>query len=75
MWNVKFKSCIDKNKTKIFGPQLKVLGQGDIIGVRGVTGGGAGGAIAPPHFIRIEGAAGNGGVPPWLPHYYLPPQF
>ena len=31
----------------------------------------AGGAIAPPHFGRIEGAAGRGGAP----HYYLPPQF
>ena len=31
---------------------------------RGVTVGGAGGAIAPPPFGRIEGAAGSGGAPP-----------
>ena len=31
---------------------------------RGVTVGGAGGAIAPPPFGRIEGAAGSGGTPP-----------
>ena len=29
---------------------------------RGVTGGGAGEAIPPPPFGRIEGAAGSGGV-------------
>ena len=32
--------------------------------VRGVTVGGAEGAIAPPPFGRIEGAAGSGGTPP-----------
>ena len=31
---------------------------------RGVTVGGAGGAIATPPFGRIEGAAGSGGAPP-----------
>ena len=33
--------------------------------------GGAGGAVAPPMFGRIERGGGSGGVP----HYYLPPQY
>ena len=42
---------------------------------RGVSEGGAGGAIAPPLFGRIEGAAGGGATPHYYVYYYLPPHF
>ena len=43
---------------------------------RGVSkGGGAGGAIAPPLFGTIEGAAGDGATPHYYLYYYLPPHF
>ena len=42
---------------------------------RGVSKGGAGGAIAPPLFGRIEGAAGGGATPHYYLYYYLPPHF
>ena len=42
---------------------------------RGVSEGGAGGAIAPPLFGRIEGAAGSGATPHYYLYYYLPPHF
>ena len=41
---------------------------------RGVSKGGAGGAIAPPLFGTIEGAAGDGATPHYY-LYYLPPNF
>ena len=43
--------------------------------IRGVSEGGAGGAIAPPLFGRIEGAAGGGATPHYYVYYYLPPHF
>ena len=42
---------------------------------RGVSKGGAGGAIAPPLFGKIEGAAGGGATPHYYLYYYLPPHF
>ena len=42
---------------------------------RGVSKGGAGEAIAPPLFGRIEGAAGDGATPHYYLYYYLPPHF
>ena len=42
---------------------------------RGVSKGGAGGAIAPPLFGRIEGAAGSGAAPHYYLQYFLPPHF
>ena len=42
---------------------------------RGVSKGGAGGAIAPPLFGTIEGAAGDGATPHYYLYYYLPPYF
>ena len=41
----------------------------------GVSKGGARGAIAPPLFGRIEGAAGGGATPHYYVYYYLPPHF
>ena len=43
--------------------------------IRGVSKGGARGAIAPPLFARIEGAAGSGATPHYYLYYYLPPHF
>ena len=43
--------------------------------IRGVSKGGAGGAIAPPLFGTIEGAAGAGATPHYYLYYYLPPHF
>ena len=40
---------------------------------RGVSKGGAGEAIAPPLFGRIEGAASDGDTPRYYLYYYLPP--
>ena len=42
---------------------------------RGVSKGGAGVAIAPPLFGRIEGAAGSGAAPHYYLQYFLPPHF
>ena len=42
---------------------------------RGVSKGGAGGAIAPPLFATIEDAAGDGDTPHYYLYYYLPPHF
>ena len=42
---------------------------------RGVSKGGAGEAIAPPLFGRIEGAAGSGAGPHYYLQYFLPPHF
>ena len=37
---------------------------GQRLNYRGVTEGGARGAVAPPPFVRIEGVAGSGGASP-----------
>ena len=42
---------------------------------RGVSEGGAGGAIAPPLFGRIEGAAASGATAHYYLYYYLTPTF
>jgi hypothetical protein len=59
---------------------LKISSIGEIVIKVSVTealvkGGGAGGAIAPPLFGRIELAAGDASTPHYYLYYYLPPHF